>query len=168
MIVLAAALMLAATPTPPPVLIGGGVLPDDRAWSVTRPSRGAQAAVVRRASTIPQRLRPWAACVLARESGGTLGEPWSGAGSRNPSSSASGRWQLLDTAWRINGGIDHIVARRLTAFGMPRPQVRAVRQHLHATPIHRWPAPFQDAAFVQIVEEGGAHHWAGPGCGVPR
>ena len=161
MLILAAAVMLAASPTPPPVLIGGGVLPDDRAWSVTRPSRGAHAGVVRRAAAIPAPIRRWAQCVSDRESSGSYT-------ARNPNSSASGRWQLLDTAWRVNGGIDHIVARRLTAFGMPRPQVRAVRQHLAATPIHRWPAPFQDAAFVQIVQEGGAHHWAGPGCGVPR
>jgi hypothetical protein len=114
-------------------------------------------------------MRSWAACVLARESGGTLDRPWSGAGAVNTAgSSAQGRWQLLDTAWRVNGGIHFIVARRLAAFGMPAPQVRAVREYVRRTPIYRWPAPLQDVAFIQIVTEGGAHHWAGPGCGLPE
>lgn len=164
----AAAVLLAANPTPPPVLIGGGVLPDDRAWSVTRPSRGAHAAVVRRAATVPPKWRAFASCVLARESGATLDDPWSGAGARNPTSSGSGRWQLLDRQWRVNGGIHWIVGRRLLAVGMPRPQVKVVRQYLHRTPIHQWAPYWQDAAFIQIVTEGGAHHWAGPGCAVPR
>ena len=165
----AAVVLFTGQPTPPPALLGGGVLPSDRAWSVERPSRGVAGGPVRRASQIPAWMRSWAGCVLARESGGTLDRPWSGAGARNPSpnSSAQGRWQLLDTAWRVNGGIHFIVARRLAAFGMPAPQVRAIRDYVRRTPIHRWPAPLQDIAFVQIVTEGGARHWAGPGCGLP-
>lgn len=161
----AALTLLTGQPTPPPVLIGGGALPSDRAWSVERPSRGAHAGVFRAASTIPGWLRPWAGCVLWRESKGTLDRPGSGAGAINTEgSSAQGRWQLLDRAWRVNGGIHYVVARRLKAFGMPAEQLRQVRQYAHTTPIHRWPAPLQDIAFIQIVTEGGARHWDGPGC----
>ncbi len=144
----------------PPVPLLGGVTPD-RVTAATRPSRSVHASSIRRAATIPPRLRPWASCVSDRESSGSYT-------ARNPSSSAQGRWQLLDRAWRVNGGIEYVVARRLTAFGVPRPTVKVIRQHLDRTPIYRWPAPFQDAAFLQIVQEGGAHHWRGPGCGMPR
>jgi hypothetical protein len=153
------ALAIGGADTPPVPLLGGST--PDRVAAAMRPSRSAYAGAIRRSAVIPQRLRPWASCVSERESGGSYS-------ARNPASSAQGRWQLLDTAWRVNGGIEHIVARRLAAHGVPRPTVRAIRQHLDATPIYRWPAPYQDAAFVQIVQEGGARHWAGPGCGLPR
>lgn len=158
----AAIVLLTGQPTPPPALIGGGSLDGSHAreWSVSRPSRGVAGSPVHRASQIPTWMRSWAACVLARESGGTLDRPWSGAGAVNTAgSSAQGRWQLLDTAWRVNGGIHFIVARRLAAFGLPAPQVRAIREYVRRTPIHQWPAPLQDVAFIQIVTEGGARHW---------
>ena len=158
------ALTLGGADTPPVPLLGG-VTPD-RVAAATRPSRSVHASSIRRAATIPPRLRPWAACVLRRESGGTLADPTSGMGARNESSSASGRWQFLDSQWRR--GLSYMVADRLRDHGVPRPTARVIRLHLAATPIHRWPAPYQDAGFVEVVERGGAFHWRGPGCGMPR
>ena len=135
--------------------------PDDRAWSVQRPSRGAHAAPVLAAATIPPTWRPFAACVLDRESGGTLTRPQSGVAARNPSSSASGRWQFLDTSWRR--GLAYMVKDRLIRSGMPRAQARTVRQYLQATHISQWPGPFQDAGFAEVVERGGWFHWSLPG-----
>ena len=143
----------------PPVPLLGGVTPD-RVTAATRPSRSAYASSIRRAAVIPPRLRPWANCVSDRESSGSYT-------ARNPSSSASGRWQFLDSQWRR--GLSFMVADRLRDHGVPRPTARVVRVHLAATPIHRWPAPYQDAGFVEVVERGGAHHWAlaGSKCGMP-
>jgi len=128
---------------------------DDRQWNVDRPSRGAYSSASRRASTIPARWRPFADCVSDRESSGSYS-------ARNPSSSAAGRWQFLDNSWRE--GLAHMVRQRLVRFGLPAAQGRAVRIYLQATPIHRWPAPYQDAGFAEVVERGGWFHWTGHTC----
>lgn len=136
------------------------VATDDRQFAVDRPSRGVHSTAMRRAATVPSRWRAFASCVSERESGGSYT-------ARNTSgSSASGRWQLLDRTWRINGGIHYTVSKRLKAVGVPAGVRAVVRDYLHATPIYRWPAPYQDAAFVQIVSEGGWKHWylAGSRC----
>lgn len=131
---------------------------------VNQPSRSAHASIIRTASIIPEVWRPWAACILDRESGGTLDRPYSGAGARNPTSSAQGRWQFLDTAWRINGGLHHMVVKRLKAHGMPDWSAAQVRRYLRDTPIAEWPAPYQDIGFIAVILSGGQHHWNGPGC----
>jgi hypothetical protein len=155
MLILAAAMMLAATPTPPPVLIGGGVLPDDRQWSVTRPSRGAQAAVVRRASSWPRGWSAFAECVIDRESGG------SPSAINTAGSGAAGIAQWLP-AWRH--GLPYNVAARLRDHGMPRTDARAVRQHLAGLPIHKWPLAYQRVGFAdQLARPGGWQHWSLPG-----
>ena len=139
-----------------------------REWAVNRPNRGTHSRVVARASTVPSRWRPFAACVLHRESGGTLDRPQSGVGAVNGSSSAAGRWQML-SPWQRGGS--YMVRERLVRFGLPKPAAKDVRVWLSAHHIHRWPGVFQDAAFIEAVERGGWRHWAnGDRCDglVPR
>lgn len=153
MILTLAALMLAANPTPPPVLIGGGVLPDDRAWSVTRPSRGAQAAVVRAASQPPPGWAAFAECVEWRESKGSPTVVNSGG--------YAGLFQF-GQEWRH--GLPYNVAARLRDHGMPRQEARAVRQHLAGLPIHKWPIAYQRIGMAdQLARPGGWRHWSLPG-----
>lgn len=146
-------------------LIAHAVTTDpDRQFAADRPSRGVHATAMRQASAIPARYREFAACVSRRESGGSYT-------ARNPRSSAQGRWQLLDTQWRVHGGIQYVVSRRLKEYGVPAGVRRIVRDYLHATPIYRWPGVYQDVAFAEIVDSGGWRHWSGGhGCNalVPR
>jgi hypothetical protein len=118
--------------------------------------------VVREAATFPRSIVWFARCVLERESGGTLDRRQSGVAARNPSSSASGRWQFLDTSWRR--GLSFMVRDRLIRFGMPKAQAREVRLYLGARHISRWHGYWQDIGFLEVVERGGRHHWNGPGC----
>lgn len=127
----------------------------DRALSAQRPSR--QVAAVRLAAAPPPRWRAFAACVLARESGGTLDRPQSGVGARNGSSSAAGRWQML-SGWQSGGPWN--VQKRLLRFGAPRAQAVKVRLYLHRTPIHRWNGLWQDMAAFEAMESGGWRAWA--------
>jgi len=129
----------------------------DRELSVARPSRSVSG--VRDASRVPHQWRPFAACVLDRESGATLDRRQSGVGARNPSSSASGRWQMLDASgWRSGGA--WMVQKRLVRFGAPRSQAKAVRVYLARTPISRWDGLWQDVAAFESLESGGWRHWA--------
>jgi hypothetical protein len=160
----AALILLTGQPTPPPALIGGGSLGGSHAreWSVSRPSRGIHAGVVRAAATVPSRWRPWAACVLKRESGATLERPQSGVSALNPSS-AAGRWQFHpESQWRH--GLPYMVADRLVDHGMPHALARTVRQQLQRIPINRWPGVLQDVGALEVLARGGVHHWDGPGC----
>jgi hypothetical protein len=118
--------------------------------------------VVREAATFPRSIVSFARCVLERESGGTLDRRQSGVAARNPSSSASGRWQFLDTSWRR--GLSFMVRDRLVRFGMPKAQAREVRLYLGSRPISTWHGYWQDIGFLEVVERGGRHHWNGPGC----
>jgi len=120
--------------------------------------------VVLQAAEFPHSIRDFAACVLRRESGGTLHERQSGVGARNPSpdSSASGRWQFLNNDW--NHGLPYMVRDRLVRFGMPKDQARKIRAYLQSIPIWEWHGYFQDIGFLEVVSRGGAHHWNGPGC----
>jgi hypothetical protein len=130
---------------------------DDRELSVARPSRSVSA--VRDASRVPGRWSDFASCVLDRESGATLDRRQSGSGARNPSSSASGRWQMLDASgWRSGGA--WMVKKRLVQFGAPRSQAKAVRVYLARTPIAQWDGIWQDVAAFESLESGGWRHWA--------
>lgn len=133
-------------------------------WRVQQPSRSVHATVIDRARRIPERIRPWAECVIRRESGGKLSNPQSRADARNASSSAQGRWQFLDRSWRQNGGIHFVVSKRLRQFGMPAADLKPLREYLSDTPIASWPGEYQDVAFVQVVLSGGWHHWTGHTC----
>lgn len=145
--------------TPPPARLGHSA--EARQWAIQRPSRGAHGSVVRDAAQFPASLRPFAACVLDRESGGSLDRRESGSGARNPASSAQGRWQFLDRLWRPS--LADQVAARLRDHGLPRPQVRQTRQWLQAHPIASWPGILQDIGFIEVVSRGGASHWSLPG-----
>lgn len=167
-LVLAAALHL-STPdqkTPPPAPLHTAAA--DRAWSVQRPSRGAHASAVRSASRVPDRWRSFAQCVLSRESGASLDRPQSGAGARNPSSSAAGRWQFLDTLWRDS--LAGQVAARLRDHGLPKPRAAETRRWLERHHIASWPGVLQDVGFVEVLERGGSYHWrlAGSKCEAYR
>ena len=147
-------------------LIGAAVelaADNDRTLDLQQPSRGAQSQTVREASTIPARWRAFATCVLRRESGGVLGNKQSREDARNSSSSASGRWQMLDASgWRDGGA--WLVFKRLRAVGIPKADAHRVRVYLARTPIYRWDGHFQDMAFIQSVTEGGWAHWRGATC----
>jgi len=115
-----------------------------------------------KASVIPAAWSRFAECVSNRESNHSYR-------SENKSSSAQGRWQFLDRAWRINGGIEWIVLKQLRKHGVPWAKQKKVYAQLTVTPIKRWPAWAQDAAFVGVVtsKEGmGWKHWylAGSPC----
>lgn len=143
-------------------LITGAVLAlpteaGERPWRVEKPLHGAYSPAVTKAAKVPSRWASFARCVSHRESKGSYTV-------RNPRSSAEGRWQFLDTQWRVNGGLHYMVAKRLRSFGMPAHVARDVRDYLKRTHIYRWPGPYQDAAFVAVVTAGGARHWTGHTC----
>jgi hypothetical protein len=131
----------------------------DREWALNRPSRSTHSRVIERAAYVPRSIRPWAECVVNRESGGTLDRVQSGVGARNPNSSASGKFQFLDNSWRR--GLSFMVRDRLVEFGMPKQDAKRVRQYLAATPIYRWHGYYQTIGFVEVVSRGGKYHWNG-------
>jgi len=136
----------------------------DRGWAVAQPTRGTHARVVIEAATPPPKLRRWASCVLDRESGGDFSRRQSGAGARN-SSGAAGRWQFMP-AWRT--GLPYMIRDRLVQFGMPKEQARQARIYLsNLHHIHKYPGVLQDVGMLEVVERGGASHWAGHTCGRP-
>lgn len=119
--------------------------------------------VLRRASTFPPSIRGKAACVLSRESGGSLDRRQSGVGARNPGSSAQGRWQFINNKWQHS--LPWHVRDRLVTFGMPKAQANKVRAFLDKRPIYKWNGWWQDIGFIEtVVERDGWHHWDGPGC----
>ena len=140
--------------------VNSGERPKARSFSPSQPTRSAWAMpVLRKASAVPQRYLSFARCVLDRESGGTLERIQSGAGARNPASSAQGRWQFLDHSWRP--GLSHMVVERLEKFGLPKADGKKVRAWLASHPIAEWHGYYQDTGFVAVVLAGGRHHWNG-------
>jgi hypothetical protein len=116
------------------------------------PSRATVTRSIAAASVPPRRWWPFARCVAERESGGS-------PTAQNPTSSAAGKWQFLDSQWRT--GLAHMVRSRLIAHGVPFAQAKRIRLELSATPIHRWPERLQDVGFAAvIVTPGGWRHWA--------
>lgn len=131
-----------------------------------KPHKGAFSDVITEAAEIPKKHRAFSKCVLDRESGGNLENTNSGEGARNPRSSASGRWQFLDSQWRE--GLSHMVAGRLKDYGMPSAHVKGVRVHLEGKPIHKWDGLWQDVGHNAVMAAGGWAHWSGPGCNGKR
>ena len=131
-----------------------------------KPHKGALSDVISAASTIPKKWEPFAACVLDRESGATINNKNSGEGAKNPSSSASGRWQFLDNSWR--DGLSHMVADQLKDHGMPKKEAKQVRLHLQSKPIAKWDGHFQDAGAIEVLQQGGWYHWKGASCNSKR
>ena len=110
------------------------------------------------AAEIPTAWRPFADCVAKRESNHN-------PRARNPRSSAQGKWQFLDQAWRVRGGIEWIVLRQLKKQGVSWEARKRIYWKLTNTRIQLWPEWAQDAAFVGVVTERttGWRHWSLPG-----
>jgi hypothetical protein len=105
------------------------------------------------AAQIPEQWKPFAKCVVNRESNGN-------PRAQNPVSSAQGKYQFLDNAWRHGAGWN--VYSRLKNSGMPRVQALTILRKLHSTPIKHWREEYQDAAFVFVIlTPGGWRHWTG-------
>lgn len=153
---IAAVIVQPAVPLPTPTVIAAGVVAGERE---PRPDRATSTRrqQIAHAATLPAAWRPFARCVVARESGGN-------PKARNPHSSAQGKFQFLDRSWRH--GLAHMVAQRLHANGMGWAEARAVRDWLRARSIAAWPEPFQDIGFAAVVAAGGWRHWglAGSAC----
>lgn len=148
----AALILFTGQPAPPPALLGGGVLPDDRAWSVQRPTRGAHATAMRQAASPPRGWAAFAACVEHRESKGHAGIL------NHEGSGAAGLFQFMPD-WRH--GAPYIVRERLIQFGAPAGVARQVRLYLTSLRrIERWPALYQRIAFAEVLEDGGWRHWS--------
>ena len=115
--------------------------------------------LVQKAAEFPRSIRGFASCVLDRESGGSLSDRTSGMGARNPSSSASGRWQFLNNNWQHS--LPWMVKDRLIRFGMPKAQASQVRTYLDSRQIATWSGWWQDIGFIEVMAQGGRHHWSG-------
>lgn len=122
-----------------------------------KPHKGGFSDAITAASTVPKKWKPFAACVLERESGAELEDKNSGEGARNPRSSASGRWQFLQTGW--GQGLPFMVADQLKDHGMPKKKAKQVRLHLQSKPIDQWDGHFQDAGAIEVLQQGGWFHW---------
>jgi hypothetical protein len=137
-------------------------------WTPTAPIRGAHVnvKVIRKAAVFPSSIRGFAACVIYRESKGTLDRRQSGSGARNGGSSAQGRWQFLNNNWQHS--LPWHVRNRLMEFGMPKAEANKIRRYLDRREIATWDGWLQDIGFIDVMLDGGAHHWnpthAGTGC----
>ena len=136
--------------------------------NMKNPHKGAFSDVITEAAKVPKKWRPFAACVLDRESGATLDKVQSGSGARNPNSSASGRWQFLQSSW--GQSLPYMVAKELKDNGLPKGQAVEVRMELQEKPIHKWHGLWQDIGFKAVVTEPrGWMHWSGgSGCNSKR
>lgn len=126
-----------------------------------KPHKGGFSEEITAASTVPSKWQPFAACVLDRESGATIKNKNSGEGARNPRSSASGRWQFLQSGW--GQSLPFMVADQLKDHGMPKKQAKQVRLHLQSKPIYKWDGHWQDAGAIEVLQQGGWFHWNGGG-----
>ena len=87
-------------------------------------------------------------CIMRRESRGNYR-------AANPSSSARGAYQFLDSQWR--DGLTYMMIKEEKKTGGKRvKEIRALRKK----PIHKWSRYYQDRAFWTAFRHGdGAHHW---------
>ena len=90
-------------------------LAQERSVNVAKPMHGGYSDQIAAAASVPNPWIKFSKCVLDRESGGTLTRKNSGEGAKNPRSSASGRWQFLDTHWRHGGSFMVRTASSITA-----------------------------------------------------
>ncbi len=75
---------------------------------------------------------------------------------KNPSSSASGAFQFLDSQWRES--LVHMLRKEVR---QDYPEKLERLEQLNDTPIHRWPIWFQDASFYTVVVgHKGIKHWS--------
>lgn len=130
--------------------------------------RAANIVAARQAREVPAEWREFTLCISKRESGyGRHPDKSKAYKARNPKSSASGRYQFLDTSWR--DGASWNVFKRLVSFGYDRATAKWVRQRLAETPISQWRPVYQDIAYAETLLSGegqGWRHWhlAGSPC----
>lgn len=108
-------------------------------------------------SRIPDRWSRFAHCVSLRESHHNYR-------AKNRTSSASGRWQFLDRAWRKS--LSYMVRDRLIEHGTPKAHANSIQRKLAKTPIQKWAPWAQDAGFVAVITSDngrGWRHWANGG-----
>jgi hypothetical protein len=158
------ALVMTAAMMAGPDHLGQPLAFDEIAWeepdiNYNKPMSGGYTDDIVAAAFIPEKWRPFSKCVLGRESGGTLTKKNSGEGAKNPNSSASGRWQFLDSQWR--SGLASMVASRLEDEGVPKKHTKGLRAHLKARPINKWDGWFQDIGHRAVISAGGWRHWSG-------
>lgn len=112
------------------------------------------------AARVPSHLTSFARCVVHRESHGNRRAVNRGSG-------AMGLFQFMPP-WQ--GSLQYVVSRRLKAHGMGAHERAVIRERLEHLPINRWPARMQWVGFLQVVAEGGSHHWAlrGSACEAMR
>lgn len=141
------------------IVMGAAMSPDvDKL--ISKPMKTKHASVVAGAAQVPGTWRPFAACVVDRESGGDLDtRTGKGSGERaaNPTSSARGRWQFMKP-WQRGGSF--MVRDRLIRFGMPKKDAKALRRELEFTPIDEWSGYLQDVLAVEVLtQHDGWYHW---------
>lgn len=141
-------------PLPEPTVVAAGVVAGERE---PRPDRAQVSRIVEAASIVPARWRPFARCLVARESHGN-------PQARNPHSSAQGIAQWLDRSWRY--GLAHRVAVRLHEHGMTWPAALAVRDWLRGKEIATWPEAYQWIGLASSLDDGNWTPWrlAGSSC----
>jgi hypothetical protein len=126
--------------------------------SINKPHKGGYFDQIEEASEIPKKWRNFTECILDRESGATIERIQSGVGAKNPRSSASGKFQFLDSSWR--DGLAHNVRERLVEHGVPQSEAKRVRIELSKKPIYRWHGYWQHVGYVEVIKEpGGWRHW---------
>jgi hypothetical protein len=94
-------------------------------------------------------------CIMERESSHNYR-------ARNPTSSAQGAYQFLDSQWRVS--LTHMMKHESVSMS----ETRAIKD-LRDRPIATWSRYWQDRAFYTAWRHGaGAHHWrttaGGPEC----
>lgn len=122
----------------------------------------------RNAREIPAEWQDFTLCISARESGyGRTDDTSASYQAKNPVSSASGRYQFLDSSWREGGAWN--VWKRLIRHGYTKATAAKVRERLMDTPIRYWKPVYQDVLFAEVIlsnEGKGWRHWyqAGSPC----
>jgi hypothetical protein len=136
----------------------------DRAQQV----RIVNVSAARQARELPREWEAFTLCISKRESGyGRTADTSKSYRAKNPASTASGRYQFLDSSWRRGGAWN--VYKRLIRHGYTKETAAKVRNRLMATPIRQWKPVYQDILYAEVIlssEGNGWRHWhlAGSPC----
>jgi hypothetical protein len=122
----------------------------------------------RKARDLPAEWQDFTLCISARESGyGKHHDTSKSYRAKNPASTASGRYQFLDSSWRKGGAWN--VWKRLIKHGYTKATAAKVRERLMETPIRYWKPVYQDILYAEVIlsnDGKGWKHWylAGSPC----